>query len=264
MGLCQFLRAIKLKFLADAIIAVERYLDFLRQKIEYDGLKKTIGDGLFLVENGCRRLIRRIRLKGPRKFLPECVLVAGPFIGELGFEVCEWAPHIKSLADFYKCRVHVFTKNGHESLYPFAEEVRTFDFPNPHVEKNWLLNPPKEEVDRYNALEIQARKYAKELRTQGRCVIVEHCGYSRLETIFNKKSAVLLESVPELTEEWEKRLPETKKIVLTCRAYARGTSRNSDIDLLNRLGGFIKERGWAPIIVGRTDEGFSVPEDLDV
>ncbi|MGV7225176.1 MAG: hypothetical protein ACQ9MH_27125, partial [Nitrospinales bacterium] len=55
------------------------------------------------------------------------ILVAGPYIGELGYEIGEWAPHIKWLASHLNCRTHVFARKGREVLYPFAEEVQTID-----------------------------------------------------------------------------------------------------------------------------------------
>jgi hypothetical protein len=258
MKLCQFLRKIKLNFLADVIIAAKLYADFLTQKIAYDGIKKTIGDALFVVGNNYRCMIRRIRLKIQQVELQEGILVAGPYVGELGFEICEWIPHLKSLADTYKCKVHVFTKNGNQALYPFADEFQTFDFLNSHTEKNWMLNPSVEEIKLYNELEMKARKYAKQLRKQGRCVIVEKCGYSRIETSFENKAAVMLEGSPELIEKWGKQFPKTN-IILTCRSYRRGPSRNSNVDLINKLAAFVEARGWTPIVIGKTDEGISVP-----
>ena len=258
MKLCRFLRIIRLNFLADAIVAAKLYAEFIKQKIEYDGIKKTIGDSLFVVGNDYRGFTRRARLRVQQAELQKCILVAGPYVGELGFEICEWIPHIKTLADTYKCKVHIFTKNGRHVLYPFADKFQTFDFPNSHIEKNWMLNPSEEELKLYNELEMKARKYAKQLRIQGECVIVETCGYSKIELSFENKSAVLLEGSPELIEKWGKQFPETN-IILTCRAYRRGSSRNSNIDLINKLAAFIEARGWTPIVVGKTDEGISVP-----
>ena len=270
MGLCNFLRKVKLKFLANAIIAIKCYIyellnvNFWQQKIKYHGLGKTIGDELFIVKNRYQQLKRRIRIKMTRKVLPECILVAGPYVGELGFEISEWIPYIKNTADTCQCRVHVFTRNGHLALYPFADKAQTFDFSNMHIEKNWLFFPPQDQIELSEDLENQARKYAKKLRSQGTSVIVENCGYNNMDTIFKKKTAVLLESLPDLIDKWGKKLPETKKIVLTYRGVTRDISRNSDIDLLNRLAGFIKGKGWTPIIVGRTDENFSVLDVMGV
>jgi len=206
------------------------------------------------------RMCRRLALFAGEKWVNEGVIIAGPFVGELGFEIGEWVPHIKGLVDRLKCKAHVFTRKGHEILYPFAENIHTFDFPGDHSYCNWLFNPPDEEIERCHKLEEQVREYAgrdefcKEFR------ILEVSGRSRTHRVFRDKAPLLLEPPVELTEKWRKTLPSTTKVVLTYRGAVRGSERNSNMDTLRRAADLAAGKEWTPVVVGKVDEGYPIPE----
>jgi len=57
------------------------------------------------------------------------VLLAGPWVGELGWELFCWQGHIRKIAHQYD-KVIVFCKTGHEVLYSdFTDSFITFDIP---------------------------------------------------------------------------------------------------------------------------------------
>lgn len=210
------------------------------------------------------RVWRRMTLLAPEKWVADGIVVAGPFVGELGFEIGEWVPHIKGLADRFKCRVHVFTKKGHEALYPFAEKIHTFDFPGGHMNCNWLTNPPEEEVELYNDLEKKVRDYAARDEFQKKYRILDLSGRSRVFKVFRNKVPMLLEAPPDLTAKWEKTLPSTTTVILTFRANTRGSERNSNIDVVRRVAEFIRKKGWTPVTVGKIDDEYSSPDIVGI
>lgn len=210
------------------------------------------------------RVWRRMTLLAPEKWVADGIVVAGPFVGELGFEIGEWVPHIKGLADRFKCRAHVFTKKGHEALYPFAEKIHTFDFPGGHMNCNWLMNPPEEEVERYNDLEKKVRDYAAQDEFQKKYRILDLSGRSRMFKVFRDKVPMLLEAPANLTAKWKKALPSSTKVILTFRASTRGSERNSNIDTLRRAAEFIIKKGWTPVTVGKIDDEYSIPDIVGI
>ena len=155
------------------------------------------------------RALRRMKLLAPENWVKDGVVIAGPFVGELGFEIGEWVPHIKGLVDRFKCRAHVFTRKGHEVLYPFAERIDTFDFPGGHISCNWLMDPCQEGVELYTELEKKVREYAAQDEFQKKYRILDLSGRSRMFKVFRDKAPLLLESPPQLTEKWKKILPST-------------------------------------------------------
>jgi len=55
-------------------------------------------------------------------------LIAGPFMGELGYEIMVWVPTVRALAEAHNGPVIVVTENGHECLYEdFADEIIVHD-----------------------------------------------------------------------------------------------------------------------------------------
>ena len=206
------------------------------------------------------RLWRRATLIVPGNEGSEGILVAGPFIGELGYEIGEWVPHLKGLMDRFHCRAHVFTRNGHEVLYPFAETIHTFDFPNKHVRGHWLFEPYKEEIGLYHQLENNVRKYAAEFKLQGRYQMLEVCDTSRLYKAFPDKVPVRLTPSDELKTKWENILPSTPKVVFTYRANVRGNERNSNSDLTHKMADYVIQNGWTPVLVGKIDDDFPIPD----
>ena len=206
------------------------------------------------------RMWRRMTLLAPEKWVADGIVVAGPFVGELGYEIGEWVPHIKGLADRFKCRAHVFAKKGHEVLYPFAEKIHTFDFPGGHMNCNWLINPREEEVELYNDLEKKVRDYAAQDEFQSKYRILETSGRSGVFKASRNKVPMLLGAPANLTAKWKKTLPSTTTVTLTFRASTRGSERNSNIDTLRRAAEFIIKNGWTPVTVGKIDDEYSVPD----
>ena len=189
------------------------------------------------------------------------ILVAGPYIGELGYEIGEWAPHIKWLASHLNCRTHVFARKGREVLYPFAEEVQTIDFPSEHIDGHWLMDPSPEEIELYDGLENRARHHAEQHKSQFAYQSLEVLSdRSNCLKIFRGKAPVLLKPSEDLRAKWKKALPSTPKVVLTYRANFRGSQRNSDPDLMVQTADFITKQGWTPILVGKIDKQYTAPD----
>lgn len=206
------------------------------------------------------RIWRRFKLLSGKRWVKPGVIVAGPFVGELGFEIGEWIPHIKGMVNLFKCRAHVFTRRGHEVLYPFAAEIHSFDFPTDCTHCNWLLNPPDEEVALWLELETRVREYASQPQFRGLYKITEVPDKARTYKVFRHKVPLLLKAPDPLTEQWKSALPSGTKIILTLRASARGYERNSNVETVRRAAEFVVQKGWTPIIVGKVDAGYSVPE----
>jgi len=206
------------------------------------------------------RLLRRLKLAFFRQHLSDGILTAGPFVGELGFEIGEWIPHIKSLADRYNCALHVFTRKGHEALYPFAEIVQTYDFPVASSNCNWLFEPSEEEIDRYNKLENNMATYAAQPEFSRKFQILLKSGPKIRDKSFRSKVPVLIKANEDLLTKWKNELPPDPKVVLTYRANTRGSERNSSTEFVNQAANFVIKMGLTPIIIGKIDDKYPVPD----
>lgn len=205
------------------------------------------------------RLLRRIKLVVCRRSQPDGILVAGPFVGELGYEIGEWIPHLAGLTNRLNCRLHVFANKGHQALYPFAEKIIPFDFSAHNVDCNWLRNPSGEQIELFGKYTQQAWDYCSSPGCKGGFRTIELCGGKQMFRVFDDKVPVKLCAAQEAVEKWKNELPENKKIVLTYRALQRGGERNSNPECIEKLAAFIIKKGWTPVLVGRIDSGFSVP-----
>jgi len=189
------------------------------------------------------------------------ILIAGPYIGELGFEVGNWVPYLKNRVDSINCdEVHIFTRAGYEDLYPFATHFEVFNFPfNSHPDQNWMINPSPEEKEGFNVLMRRITSYMTSIKSQGR-VISEISDASIRRTRFANRVPVSLESTPEKLDLWRRQLPEKIKILLSCRLYKRGKSKNTDVNCMRMLGEMFIEKSLHPIYVGKTDSDYKIPD----
>lgn len=184
------------------------------------------------------------------------ILVAGPFVGELGFELGNWAPHILYESIRGQEEVHVFTRPGRECLYPFAKKFILKDFPNTNADCNWLWSPGnniQKDITNHDIWIKELEKYAQNLKSENivRTLISNHSinGVLYDNTV---KSKITYTGIKK--EYWDNVLPKTKRIILTFRGYHRGARKNSDVDFYNRIIDWLKNKGYSGIVVG-SDEG---------
>jgi len=81
-------------------------------------------------------------------------LFAGFWIGEFGWELMTWIPHVRAIAKNYDY-VIVGCKPGHEPLYEFADEFVTFDYSGAKAEQ-WMNEPYRVESDKKGAAIVRA------------------------------------------------------------------------------------------------------------
>lgn len=77
------------------------------------------------------------------------ILVAGAWIGEFGWELMTWIPHLRSVSNRYE-KIIVICKSGHEYLYEFADDFVNFDCSN-EAGNQWLNHTFKEKADKCGA-----------------------------------------------------------------------------------------------------------------
>lgn len=99
-------------------------------------------------------------LEGLRmRFFPRRVLVAGPYVGELGHELMDWQAWVRAQAERHQ-ETHVITYPGREFLYPGCK-VHTHDVPLEKAGyKHGRLTPGElEAAARAKAAELGLRDY---------------------------------------------------------------------------------------------------------
>ncbi|MBE3102560.1 MAG: hypothetical protein IMZ47_09885 [Firmicutes bacterium] len=184
------------------------------------------------------------------------IIIAGPYIGELGFEIGNWIPYLASIRNKYDSMV-VFARNGHQDLYPFADEFIGFDFglETRHCDKNWMMKPFPEEVDRYTVLEEHVKQYAMSLKGHKVSLLLSNQSIRKLE--FSGRVPTVLTGSKEKIKEWEQKLPLGLKVVFVVRSYTRGASKNTDPKLLNQVICELKNKvGVDCILVGQEELPF--------
>jgi len=191
------------------------------------------------------------------------ILVCGPYIGELGFEVSEWLPHIHGMyihGGFDE--VHVFTRKSCTGLYAsFTTNVFGFDFPfNAHTDSNWMVNPHGPEVAAADKLVAQVTAHARNLVRQGHHVECDMLNVSRRTELFNDKIPIRFIAPTQLCHQWASQLPQGKKVLLAYRAYHRGSRKNTPLIQLQDTANELKKRGYVPIVIGHTDSDYSLPD----
>ncbi len=192
------------------------------------------------------------------------ILVAGPYIGELGHEIGEWVPHVygKFVAGKFD-EVHVFTRGDRNGLYPFAARIVSIDFPfNRQTDSHWMINPHGEAMTRAAEITRDVRNYVNELRQQGTEVLADVLCLARRKELFADKQPVFLPASGQLISSWAKRLPGGKKILLAYRAYHRGSRKNTPAGQLKEVATELKRRNYVPVVIGQTDPDFP-PLDID-
>jgi len=184
------------------------------------------------------------------------ILVAGPYIGELGFEIGNWVPYLASIRNEYDSIV-IFARNGHKDLYPFADKFIGFDFglETKHCDKNWMMKPFPEEVSKYTVLEKQVKNYALSLKKHKVSLLLSDQHIRKSE--FIERIPIVLNGSQEKMVEWEQKLPLGLKAVFVIRSYARGASKNTDPKLLNQIIYELKNKiGIDCILVGQEELPF--------
>ena len=205
-----------------------------------------------------RRLYRKMRLVVSPKKAGDALLIAGPFVGELGYEIGEWMPFVKYVSDTLQTKVHVFTRKGHEVLYPFAETFHTYEFPTDHVYNNWLYKHTNSESTLFESIVREMGEYAAEHPNPKQQFFYETADSTQRDTHFKNRKNIIITASQASIRTWKEAIPGSKKVVLVCRFLKRGTERNSDIEQINKLADYVKGIGYTPVIVGKTDENFTI------
>jgi len=85
----------------------------------------------------------------------EKVLLAGPWVGEFGWELCCWQGYIRKLSKEFKKTI-VVSRKGHEFLYKdFCDEYHTIDLPWNASSDGWTCGSVDEEYINNSIKNIQ-------------------------------------------------------------------------------------------------------------
>jgi len=171
------------------------------------------------------------------------ILVAGPYIGELGFESCNWMPHLAAIRKDYDSMV-VFSRRGHEDIYPFADTFIGFDFGLEvvHCDQNWMIQPLPGAVAAFNLLENQVRDYTEALKVDGNQVSLLLSDVQMRRTNFNDRFPIVLHGSAKNNEKWGGILPPGPKIVLPIRSYRRGAAKNTSPVLIDTITSVLRDK----------------------
>lgn len=93
------------------------------------------------------------------------ILLAGPWIGEFGWELCCWQGYIRRLSKEYKKTI-VVSKAGHEFLYKdFCDEFHTIDLPQKSNSDGWSCDGIDEKylLSQISGIEYDYRLPAKNI-----------------------------------------------------------------------------------------------------
>lgn len=194
-------------------------------------------------------------------------IVAGPYVGELGFEYGNWAPYIAQLKDKLSAKCIVFSRSQCKGLYPFCDIFIPVNFSNAFAECNFLRSEERnivyqKELEHYLQLKEKTEAYCKTLERKGHYVqhyTADSCGYS-FRSMFDTalRKPVYYEGSKKLKNKWDKLLPKGKRIVLVFRGYNRGNRKNTDVALYNSIIAWCVSNSYVPIVVGRDEEAYSL------
>jgi hypothetical protein len=176
-------------------------------------------------------------------------LIAGPYFGELGWEVAVWVPHVHFLVKKYQFdSVKVYCQAGHEALYPFATDFATFRLEHASLftNSNWMDRPDRVAVSEFKA-ELCAAAADADAHCK-HCSWVKHVygdGFNRLYEFPKQRTPVLYDNISIPT------MP-ANSIVLAYRHLKRGADKNTDIKALNALCDAVLDMGFTPVILGQS------------
>jgi len=191
------------------------------------------------------------------------LLIAGPYVGELGWEIGNWMPHVRWTAENEGWdAVHAITTPGRAGLYGWADSVAEVPFGGEAWRASNLLQDPPDEVRaEWEGLVAAASEQvvaASELwgEVGHRCPTLS----SRTVNYKDARTAVRLEPEGRLYEKWRGRLAgPAPVVVLPVRMLRRGSRKNTDWALHSRIAEALRAIGLFPVTVGLADATGAIP-----
>jgi len=173
-------------------------------------------------------------------------LIAGPYFGELGWEVGVWVPYVNFLAQKYGFDERiVYCQKGRGALYPFATEVKEFDAgdASQFSNSNWLDAPNRAAVAQFRTTLAGAAGVAD--------AYCKHCTWVKhvYGDWFNRLSSFPLQRTP-VRYRSSIMSPQDLAVVLAYRHLDRGKDKNTDIEQLNAICEFVDSCGLIPVVCG--------------
>ena len=187
------------------------------------------------------------------------ILVAGPFVGELGFECFSWQPLVRKkflTGGFTKC--HVYTNSGSELLYPFAK-VHKYEPEKPYQsEGNCLftrpINPDSKE---YKGMVKRLQKMAIKKWPGAEFVSTLGLGHCKAHYELGSPNRIVADREFPGVEKSKK-----KTIVFCLRGRRLSKFRNWSNENWYKLSQTAVDNGCRAIIVGTSKKDIPMPDGV--
>ena len=197
---------------------------------------------------------------GPQTRAARYELIAGPFVGELGYEVGRWLPCVRRAVALREWdAVTVYCQAGHEPLYAWLEGAEcvpfVFDYATSQQEgTGFVAKRAAPALAQYQAAADAIAEQAADRVRRG--VAVTHLTVPRTAAVEPQNepdpAPLHIAAGPEAVERWARRLPPDP-VIIGYRGYQRGPSKNTRADILNAMPGLLDERGYNSVVVGLTE-----------
>jgi len=178
------------------------------------------------------------------------VLVAGPYVGELGWELFSWQPMVRRVwLDNKPDKTIVYTRPGRRLFYRFADEVRDQKLPD-HEAECLAWHDLDKYMDEFTGAIRAVQEQAKQ-EFKGHNIVF--FGYPALKQLNRPYYA---QGAPDLLYGEQKRaeelLAEHNNVVVLCvRDRAMSDYRNWPYEEWAALGRYLAAGGWSVVYLGR-------------
>lgn len=172
------------------------------------------------------------------------ILLAGPWVGELGWELFCWQAHIRWLSKNFDKTI-VITRKGNDFLYKdFANEIYFVDAPSSKINM-WIGQPNQKQL-----ISVMSNlKYTQHLRPFNIGFgIVGNNNFTGSDIFFNQQKFVKYKS---------NTLDKTYDIILHPRNKIVGNNRNWTKENFQKLVDLLKNSGYIIGVIG-TDEAYKL------
>jgi ADP-heptose:LPS heptosyltransferase len=180
-------------------------------------------------------------------------LLAGPWVGEFGWELFCWQAYIRAISDIVKpTNMVAVTRPGRELLYSDFCDTKAVDIPVNSAECSWC-----------NGFNIQ--KATEEL-------VKEYPGYAVINPFTaryygNPINLMMFGKPIELKPRFVKLGPdpiETYPIILHARMRERRNDDNWSAHNWQDIGNYLSNKGWSFASIGSLEESINVPGGKDL
>lgn len=183
------------------------------------------------------------------------VLIAYPYLGELGWEAFNWAPHVRwraGTAPFSRVIVH--TRSGNEALYhDFATEFRVVSGFETCSEGNAFVVRREDAYRHYRECCRDTARYAAGLSNCHVSVVQLLAGpdYRYFRYKERNKTFARLRASPATLSKWRPRV-HARSLVFHLRAISKSRKKNTPPDMYAAAARWAERNGMQFITVGHT------------